>query len=84
MIAEREHHIVEFFEGDESASMSDFVVIDGIGEFCDFGAESAVAVFELTAFDTGWVLIAGVVSTFDEADSWISDGRDVCHGPALG
>ena len=68
MIAQCKHHIVEFFERDESASVSDLVIINGVGEFSDFGTQSAIAVSELSAFDAGWVLITGILSAFDEAN----------------
>jgi len=48
--------------------VSDFVIIDGVGKFSDFGAQSAISVSELSAFDTGWVLVADILSAFKEAD----------------
>lgn len=35
MVAERRHHIEQFFEGDESASVSNFVIVNGISQLCN-------------------------------------------------
>jgi len=50
VIAQRRHHVKEFFKSNESAVTGDLIVVHGICQFSDLGASRSVSVTELTAF----------------------------------
>lgn len=58
MIAERDDHVVEFLEGNEPSPVTQFVLVDGLGQFIHFGTWRIVGGRKLPAFDAGRALLA--------------------------
>jgi hypothetical protein len=70
VISQRDHHVIKFFERDETTAMAEFVLIYRPGQFVHFGTAGVVRIGELTAFDTEPAPFRVVLSAIDERGVW--------------